>query len=174
MTTATRRTALAGLCGAAALLFAVATSACASKATTRTTAPGTKPQTGVASWYGPKFHGRTTANGERYNMMDLTAAHKTLPFGTYVMVTKKSTKNGIVVRINDRGPFVQGRIIDLSYAAAKVIGASTSGVISVELRIMDRAQGEALHDAQKKLIAETGLRPWTDSDYRRLGSRTSS
>ena len=158
------------LCVAAALSLAFVISACAGRATTRTTAPGTKPQTGVASWYGPKFHGRTTANGERYNMMDLTAAHKTLPFGTFVMVTNRGNKRGIVVRINDRGPFVHGRIIDLSYAAAKVIGGSTSGVISVELRIMDRAKGEALLDAQKRLIEETGIREWTDSDYRRLKS----
>ena len=88
-------------------------------------------ESGIASWYGPRFHGRLTANGERFNTNELTAAHKTLPFGTRVRV--KSLVNGkeIVVRINDRGPFIKGRIIDLSKAAAQAIGLI--GIKQVEI-----------------------------------------
>ena len=81
----------------------------------------TNIQTGQASWYGPGFHGQKTSNREIYNMYDMTAAHKALPFGTYVMVTNLNNDKSITVRINDRGPFVKGRIIDLSYAAAKML-----------------------------------------------------
>ena len=76
---------------------------------------------GIASWYGPKFHGRRTASGEVFDMHRLTAAHPWLPFGTIVRVTNLENGLSVVVRINDRGPFVKGRIIDLSYAAAKKI-----------------------------------------------------
>ena len=78
-------------------------------------------QAGMASWYGGKFHGRTTASGERYNMNALTAAHKTLPFGTKVKVTNKKNGKSVVVKINDRGPFIKGRVIDLSRAAHQKI-----------------------------------------------------
>jgi rare lipoprotein A len=88
-------------------------------------------QAGMASWYGPGFHGRTTANGERFNTHALTAAHRTLPFGARVRVTNKATGRSIVVRINDRGPYVGGRVIDLSNASARAIGVS--GVAKVEL-----------------------------------------
>ncbi len=90
-------------------------------------------QRGVASWYGPGFHGRLTANGERFNENDLTAAHKTLPFGTRVLV--KNPRNGkqVVVRINDRGPFVRGRVIDVSRAAARQLGMKQSGHLPVVL-----------------------------------------
>lgn len=74
-------------------------------------------QAGMASWYGSKFHGRATASGERYNMNALTAAHKSLPFGTKVKVTNQKNGKSVVVIINDRGPFVKGRVIDLSKAA---------------------------------------------------------
>ena len=77
---------------------------------------------GVASWYGPGFHGKKTANGERFNPYDLTAAHKTLPFGTKVRVTNEQTGKSVVVRINDRGPYAHGRVIDLSKAAAEAVG----------------------------------------------------
>jgi len=93
-------------------------------------------QTGLASWYGRPFHGRRTASGEIYNMYDLTAAHKTLPFGTRVRVTRRDTGASVVVRINDRGPFVANRIIDLSYAAAKKIGLDVDGVAPVRLRVL--------------------------------------
>lgn len=93
------------------------------------TAP--KRQAGMASWYGPGFQGRRTANGERFNTHGLTAAHRTLPFGSRVRVTNKATGRSIVVRINDRGPFVGGRVIDLSNASARAIGVSA--VAKVEL-----------------------------------------
>jgi len=88
-------------------------------------------QEGIASWYGRKFHGRRTSNGEIYDMYAMTAAHKTLPLGVYVRVTNKRNGRQAVVRINDRGPFVAGRIIDLSYAAARrldIVGAGTAPV----------------------------------------------
>lgn len=77
---------------------------------------------GIASWYGPRFQGKRTANGERFNTNELTAAHKSLPFGTRVRVKSLVDGKEVVVRINDRGPFIKGRIIDLSHAAAKAIG----------------------------------------------------
>jgi len=93
-------------------------------------------QTGVASWYGPNFHGKTTSNKEIYDMHDLTAAHKSLPFGTYVMVTNLNNGKSVTVRINDRGPFVKGRIIDLSYAAAKAVDMIGTGTAPVRLEIL--------------------------------------
>lgn len=89
--------------------------------------------TGLASWYGTEFHGRTTSSREIYDMNDLTAAHRTLPFGTYVMVTNLENGRAVVVRINDRGPFVRGRVIDLSYAAARVLGLVGPGTARVRL-----------------------------------------
>lgn len=96
--------------------------------------PGAAPQLGLASWYGPGFHGRLTANGERYDMNELTAAHKTLPFGTQVLVRNPRNGKQVVVRINDRGPFVAGRVIDLSKAAAQAVGID--GVAAVELHLL--------------------------------------
>ncbi|MBE9018072.1 septal ring lytic transglycosylase RlpA family protein [Chroococcidiopsis sp. CCALA 051] len=93
---------------------------------------------GVASWYGPGFHGNRTANGETYNQNALTAAHKSLPFGTRVRVTHAGTGRSIVVRINDRGPYIGGRIIDLSAAAARVLGMAGSGVAPVRVEILGR------------------------------------
>jgi rare lipoprotein A len=88
-------------------------------------------ESGIASWYGPRFQGKRTANGERFNTNELTAAHKTLPFGTRVRVKSQVNGKEVVVRINDRGPFIKGRIIDLSYAAAQAIGLV--GVKKVEI-----------------------------------------
>ncbi len=90
-------------------------------------------QRGTASWYGQKFHGRRTSNGEAYNMYAMTAAHKTLPLGTYVRVRNLANSRSIVVRINDRGPFVRGRIIDLSYTAARKLGLVGPGTARVEI-----------------------------------------
>lgn len=84
-------------------------------------------QCGVASWYGPGFHGKKAASGERFNQNALTAAHKSLPFGTSVKVTDQRTGKSIQVRINDRGPYVKGRIIDLSKAAATQLGIRGAG-----------------------------------------------
>jgi rare lipoprotein A len=91
---------------------------------------------GIASWYGPRFHGRQTANGEKYNMNALTAAHKSLPFGTLVRVTNLANRVQTVVRINDRGPYVGDRLIDLSKAAARAVGMLDSGVSQVKLEVL--------------------------------------
>jgi rare lipoprotein A len=93
-------------------------------------------ETGIASWYGPGFDGNLTANGEVYDMNGISAAHKTLPFGTLVRVIDRETGRSIVVRINDRGPFVEGRIIDLSKGAAEKLGMVERGIIQVGLRIV--------------------------------------
>lgn len=87
----------------------------------------------VASWYGPKYHGRQTASGEVFDMNGLTAAHKTLPFGTKLRVTYPGTSRSVVVKINDRGPFIRGRELDLSYGAAKEIGMVEQGVARVKI-----------------------------------------
>ena len=91
---------------------------------------------GVASYYGKKFHGRRTANGERFDMRAMTAAHKTLPFGTKVRVTNPSNGRSVIVRINDRGPYAHGRTIDLSRAAAEEIGIISRGHGQVELDVI--------------------------------------
>ena len=88
-------------------------------------------QSGAASWYGPGFHGKRTANGETFNTRALTAAHKTLPFGTQLRVTNERTGMSVVVRINDRGPYAHGRIIDLSKAAAQAVGISGVGKVTL-------------------------------------------
>ena len=91
---------------------------------------------GVVSWYGGKFHGRKTASGERYDKNELTAAHKTLPFGTKVKVTNTRNGKSVVVEINDRGPFVKSRVLDLREAAFKEIGHTNTGVMHVEYEIV--------------------------------------
>jgi len=94
-------------------------------------------QRGIASWYGTKFHGNKTSNGETYDMYAMTAAHKTLPIPTYVEVNNVSTGKKIIVRVNDRGPFHDGRIIDLSYAAAAKLGTLKNGTSQVEIKAID-------------------------------------
>jgi rare lipoprotein A len=96
-------------------------------------------ESGIASWYGDRFHGRPTAGGEPFNMHALTAAHPSLPFGTVVEVENLENGRTVRVRINDRGPFVDGRIIDLSRAAAQRIGMLGTGVARVTLRVVARA-----------------------------------
>lgn len=91
---------------------------------------------GIASWYGPGFHGNRTANGERYDMYRLTAAHRTLPLGSVAEVRSLTNGQTVTVRINDRGPFAKGRIIDLSLAAAKELGMTGAGTDRVELRVI--------------------------------------
>lgn len=93
---------------------------------------------GIASWYGPEFYGRRTASGEVYTGNDLTAAHNYLPLNTYVKVINLENGKSVMVRINDRGPFVKGRIIDLSYAAAKKIDMIEKGTAPVRLRIISK------------------------------------
>ncbi len=93
-------------------------------------------ETGIASWYGEPFHGRMAASGEIYDMEQLTAAHRTLPFGTLVRVRRLDTAQAVLVRINDRGPFVDSRIIDLSNAAARQIGMTVPGIVEVALEVV--------------------------------------
>ena len=93
---------------------------------------------GKASWYGPKFHGRRTANGEIFNSNALTAAHRSLPFGTKVKVTNVRNGRSVIVRINDRGPFIKGRIIDVSAGAARRLNMIGSGIATVQLEILGR------------------------------------
>jgi rare lipoprotein A len=142
-------------------LFALFICACASRTPTYSPAPPAKPghpkpykvlgkwyqplphsdgfrQRGMASWYGRDFHGKKTSNGEFYNMYAMTAAHKTLPLGTYVRVHNLENNRSVVVRINDRGPFVRGRVIDLSYTAAKDIGIVGPGTAWVEVVALGR------------------------------------
>ncbi|MGD8536328.1 MAG: septal ring lytic transglycosylase RlpA family protein [Candidatus Aminicenantes bacterium] len=100
--------------------------------------PTGSSQRGMASWYGEDFHGKQTSNKEIYDMHTMTAAHKTLPFGTHVRVTNLNNGKSVVVRINDRGPFVKGRIIDLSYAAAQRLGMAETGVAPVVIKVLKR------------------------------------
>jgi len=126
-----------------ALAVALSLASCAKKRTAAATpsAPAQirSGETGLASWYGHPYHGRAAANGEIYDMEKLTAAHRTLPFGTWVRVTNLGNGKTVDVRITDRGPFVEGRIIDLSHAAAEVIGSIGPGVAEVRLDILSLA-----------------------------------
>jgi len=105
-------------------------------------------QTGQASWYGTKFHGHLTSNGERYDMYKMTAAHKTLPIPSYVKVVNKDNGRSVVVRVNDRGPFHHKRIIDLSYAAAIKLGYHNKGVANVEIFALEPDGTFASKDAK--------------------------
>ncbi|MCK5933096.1 rare lipoprotein A [Fulvimarina manganoxydans] len=118
---------------AAVLAFA---SAGATVATTEVVYAGSKASAGTASYYGKRFHGRTTANGERFNMNAMTAAHKSLPFGTKVKVTNRNNGKSVVVRINDRGPYHGNRVIDLSRGAAAKIGMLNSGTARVSIQVL--------------------------------------
>jgi rare lipoprotein A len=111
-------------------------------------------QEGVASWYGRKFHGKKTSSGEIYNMYDATAAHTTLPFGTRVRVENLSSSKEVVVRINDRGPFVKQRIIDLSYGAAKKIGLVGPGTARVRLTALSRKVGTVKAGSARRPLVE--------------------
>jgi len=93
-------------------------------------------QVGTASWYGEQFDGKETASGQAFDMYDLTAAHPTLPLGTYVKVTNLRNRKAVVVRINDRGPVVEGRIIDLSYGAAEALGFEHRGLQKVRIDVV--------------------------------------
>ncbi len=113
-------------------------------------------QVGYASWYGSRFHGRLTANGEVYDMNKLTAANKTLPFGTVVKVTNLENGKSVDVTINDRGPFVAGRIIDLSRAAAEAIGLMSMGVAKVRLHILKMGDGARVKPQMAAQAAASG------------------
>jgi rare lipoprotein A len=103
-------------------------------------------QVGRASWYGRRFAGRRTASGERFDMNALTAAHKTLPLASYVRVTNLSNQKAVVVKINDRGPYVRGRVLDLSYAAAKLLGLQHSGTARVRIEGLTQEEARAERD----------------------------
>lgn len=105
-------------------------------------------QRGVASWYGTKFHGRPTSSGEIYNMHAMTAAHKTLPIPAYVHVKNLDNGRSTVVRVNDRGPFIEGRIIDLSYAAAKKLGVRGPGTANVEISVLRAGESKPVSVAR--------------------------
>ncbi len=113
---------------------------------------------GLASWYGKDFHGRKTANGEVYDMYKLTAAHKTLPLGVYARVTNLENGKEIKVKVNDRGPFIRGRFLDLSYGAAKELGMVEAGVGKVELEIIGNVPYQtAKGKASAGRVSSTGL-----------------
>jgi rare lipoprotein A len=127
-------------CGSAALIlfaFVIGCSVPSAKVNVRLAPENRLSQTGIASWYGPGFHGNATASGDIYNQTDLTAAHQTLPLGTRVMVTNLENGSSTQVLINDRGPFAKGRIIDLSYAAAQSIDMVGPGTALVRLDVLD-------------------------------------
>jgi len=121
-----------------AVLAFLLTVGCASTSILETPRRGTTQQ-GLASWYGPKFHGRPTASGEIYDMNRISAAHKQLPFGTVVEVRNKETGKTLRVPINDRGPFIKGRIIDLSLGAARELDLFGAGLAKVRVRVVRTA-----------------------------------
>jgi rare lipoprotein A len=127
------------------MLSLAALTGCARKTSARVPA-SVKPapigatETGIASWYGIPYDGRRAANGEIFDMKKLTAAHRTLPFDTWVEVTNLENKKRVDVRITDRGPFVKGRIIDLSQAAAREIDMLTAGVVRVKVKVIKKKE----------------------------------
>ena len=129
-------------------------------------------QTGIASWYGGIFQGRLTANGETYNTYGLTCAHKTLPFGTILVVTHLGNNKTVHVRVNDRGPFVENRIIDLTYAAAKKLDMIRKGTARVHLKVEEGAMPDVRFNIrigawrdfenvkqQKQVLEKSGFKP---------------
>ncbi len=105
-------------------------------------------QRGVASWYGTAFHGRAASNGERYDMLAMTAAHRLLPLPTYVQVTNLKNGRKVIVKVTDRGPFANDRLIDLSYAAAKKLGMLGRGTAPVDVKAIDPVQYARNHNSQ--------------------------
>lgn len=103
---------------------------------------------GPASWYGKAFHGRTTASGEPYDMFQLTAAHKTLPLGTYLKVTNLKNGKWVIVRVNDRGPYVGDRIVDVSYAASQMLDFRSKGVQKVKLEVLEPQHMASLNSSE--------------------------
>lgn len=121
-------------------------------------------QRGLASWYGPKFHGRQTANGERFNQWALTAAHKTLPLGSYVKVTNLKNGRSVTLLVNDRGPFVRGRIVDVSRKAADVLGMIKAGTAPVVVERTDRYGAALVRPASVQQVQQTAIKPnWRQS-----------
>ncbi len=118
----------------------------------------TYDQTGYASWYGKDFHGKATANGEVYNMNALTAAHKTLPMPSYVKVTNLQNNRSLVLRVNDRGPFVAGRLIDVSRRGAQLLGFQKQGVTRVRIQASDES-GRVIRSSRSQQTATAQSRP---------------
>lgn len=128
-----------GLIAAVILIAAIAFEGCRASAPPVHRFPGYPigfVERGVASWYGPGFHGNKTANGERYDMHHLTAAHRTLPLGSIAVVRSLTSGRQVTVRINDRGPFARGRVLDLSLAGAQAIGMTGNGTDQIELKVI--------------------------------------
>ena len=100
---------------------------------------------GISSYYGPNFHGKLTANGEVYDMYGLTAAHKEMPLNTVARVTNLDNGKSLILRINDRGPYIDGRILDCSYGAAKKLGFLNAGTANVEIKVIEWGDGEYMH-----------------------------
>jgi rare lipoprotein A len=113
-------------------------------------------QEGVASWYGKDFHGKKTSNGETYDMHAMTAAHKTLPLGVFVKVRNKENGQETIVRVNDRGPFVKNRVIDLSYSAAKTLGVDVKGTAPVRIEALGYKAGGAGEDYKEPDTYDSG------------------
>jgi len=127
-----------------------------------------KPVIGVASWYGPGFHGRLTASGEVFDQYQLTAAHRTLPLPSFLRVTHLANQRSVIVRVNDRGPYHGNRIIDLSYAAAKLLGIEGLGTVSLETveglgKVGTKRAGKPL-SGEKKLAYSVHLGQFTNPD----------
>lgn len=130
-----------------------------------------KPITGITSYYHPSLHGGLTANGEHYNHHSFTAAHRSLPFGTKLKVTDPETHRFVIVKVNDRGPFVKGRVLDLSGAAARSLGIKKKGIAAVEITVLSRpkAQSKVLLASSKKskrkveIVTTPSPLPFTDS-----------
>lgn len=143
----------------------------------------TYDQTGYASWYGKDFHGKATANGETYNMNALTAAHKTLPMPTYVKVTNLENNRSIVLRVNDRGPFVAGRLIDVSRRGAQLLGFQKQGVTRVRIQVSDekgrvarstnRRQQAAIEPAPEQTQQGPGTVQSKETHFVQIGSFSS-
>ena len=112
---------------------------------------------GIASWYGKKFHGHRTSSGETYNMYAMTAAHKTLPLPTYVRVTHLDNGKSVIVKVNDRGPFHENRIIDLSYSAAKKLGVTAKGTGAVEVTAINPETYQQTQNYQPKINRTAAL-----------------
>ena len=146
------------------LLFVACTSAAV-----EARAPKAFKQSGTASWYGAWHHGKVTANGESFDMFAMTAAHKTIPLGTIVKVTRKDIGKSIVVRINDRGPYKKRRIIDLSYAAAKSLGMKREGVSRVHIEAVSDRKGRLLSDSQEFYVHLQDADPSLQAVQHQLG-----
>src|SRR3989475_10412916 len=118
-------------------------------------------ETGLASWYGNPYHGRRAASGEVYDMMEMTAAHQTLPFNTWLIVENLNNHRTTEVRVNDRGPFVDKRILDLSYAAARVLGSTAQGVVPGRLSLVS---GAALAPASRCRAFHAQAGPFSEQE----------